>query len=122
MRQMSSPAKNDRAVAFAALRRQAIMDGDLVDVSDAARTEGIPHAVALSGDVWDNLVALPAGPDSYDEGRLRHILRTLRSTERAWKNGGLFRFPIAPRGGSGLFYLAAHVGPGEEDRLEITVM
>ena len=57
-------------------RAQAIEDGFLVDVSDTAREAGFSIPVALTRTVWNRLVALPEGYQSFQDerGRLWDVL------------------------------------------------
>ena len=63
-------------VVFRYTRRQAIEDGVLVDVTDAAREAGFTIPVALSRAAWERLVALPEGYRGFQDesGRLWDVL------------------------------------------------
>ena len=64
------------SVLSAYTRAQAIADGILVDVSDAAREAGFNIPVALTRTVWNRLVALPEGYRGFQDerGRLWDVL------------------------------------------------
>ena len=63
-------------VVFRYTRRQAIEDGVLVDVTEAAREAGFRIPVALSRAAWERLVALPEGYRGFQDeaGRLWDVL------------------------------------------------
>lgn len=65
-------------------RREAIADGVLVDVSDAAREAGFRFPVALTHAAWATCVCVPDGVSCQDEaGRLWDVLTMLRHACRS---------------------------------------
>ena len=77
-------------VVFAYIRRQAIEDGVLVDVTQTAREAGFRIPVALSRAVWDRLVALPEGYRGFqnEAGRLWDVLWVARHYALGAAGGG----------------------------------
>ena len=60
-------------------RRQAILDGVLIDVTPVANEAGIRYPTALTRAVWENYVRVPEDVFGQDEtGRLWDILWLLR--------------------------------------------
>ena len=60
-------------------RAQAIEDGLLIDVTEAAKEMGIVIETALTRAVWESCVALPKQASSQDAaGRLYYVLTVLR--------------------------------------------
>lgn len=76
-------------VIYAYTRRQALADGQQVDVSETAREAGIVFACYLTRAVWLTCVVVPDGVRAQDErGRLwdvvwmtRHAIRTAPNNE-----------------------------------------
>jgi hypothetical protein len=67
-------------------RAQAIEDGVLIDVSQAAKEAGIRYPVALTWAVWERCVTVPPGVHCQDEGgRLCDLLYLLRSNTSKWE-------------------------------------
>ena len=72
-------------------RAQAIEDGMLVDVSEAAKIEGFTYPVALTSAVWESVVAVPEGLKNTDEvGRLHDLLWMLKLACRQTKGDTLY--------------------------------
>ena len=70
---------------FAYTRRQAIEDGVLVDVTDAAKEAGFSVPVALTCAAWAEYVTVPDGVSGQDEkGRLWDVLSMLRFHIGLW--------------------------------------
>lgn len=65
-------------------RAQAIEDGDLIDVSEAARSAGIVFPVAVSGFVWRRYIEVPKGAEAGQSmsGRLWDLLWVFRCAAR----------------------------------------
>lgn len=127
-------------------RAQAIADGVLVDVSDAARQLGIRFPVAMTEAAWMRYVAVGDGDgaDQSESGRLhdvlymfRHAMVRCEGSEMTFslyvaKNGAsntLLANEAAPERGSGfrlarhrLVTLAAVCGPGDDAEPVITIM
>ena len=62
-------------------RAQAIEDGELVDVSEAAREVGIRYPVALTRAAWTRCVEVPEslrGSEQSERGRLHDVVWMLR--------------------------------------------
>ena len=78
----------DDALIFSYSRREAIADGVLIDVTEAAREAGFRYPVALTAAVWATAVGIPAGVSGQDEaGRLWDVLTMLRHASRAARGG-----------------------------------
>lgn len=75
-------------IIYAYTRKQAIEDGEQVDVSTTATEAGIRFPVFLTRRVWDNYVTVPEGVELQDEaGRLWDIVWMLRFAIKSL-NGG----------------------------------
>lgn len=62
-------------IIYAYTRRQALEDGELVDVSELAREVGYRYPAALTRTVYESYVRVPPGVECQDEtGRLWDIL------------------------------------------------
>ena len=60
---------------------EAVEQGVLVDVTEAAKKVGIKFSVAVTSAVWSQCVEVPNGAQGQDgQGRLRDILQMLRHT------------------------------------------
>jgi hypothetical protein len=116
-------------VVYAYTRKQAVADGQQVEVSTLATEAGIRFPVFLTRTVFDQFVTVPEGVEGQDEtGRLWDILTMLRHAIRRTQPGQS-RLPFAlyvrndnraPR----LIKLIAACGPLDMDdpRPAITVM
>jgi hypothetical protein len=109
-------------------RAQAIADGVLIDVSEAAREAGIRYPVALTAAVWATCVAVPPGVVCQDEaGRLWDLVWMLRCAIGRSGGGPEVRFGVHVRndnreGTPPLVRLKALCGPGDDGSACITVM
>ncbi len=112
-------------------RAQAIADGVLVDVSQAAVEVGICFPVAITAAVWSDLVpdagARALGQD--ERGRLHDLVWMLRCAIRAASSASEVSFAVllAHANASGrlrrhLMNLRAICGPGDDSAPVITVM
>ena len=73
----------DAEVLYAYTRKQALEDGEQVDVSDTAREAGIRFPVFLTRAVWEKYVRVPEGVQCQDErGRLWDLVWLLRCAAR----------------------------------------
>ena len=108
-------------------RAQAIADGQLIDVSAAAREAGLRYPVALTATVWARCVEVPAGVTGQDEkGRLWDVLVLLAYTARVTRADTL-RFAVRVRDNDRQatppkVELVAVCGPGDTAEPVITVM
>ena len=115
-------------IIHAYTRAQAVADGVLVDVSEAAREAGFRYPVALTRAVWDEHVAVPPSVEGQDEaGRLWDVLTMLRFAIRAGGGGSELRFRLHVRndnrdGEPPMVELKAVCGPGDDMEPCITVM
>lgn len=113
---------------FSYSRRQAIDDGVLVDVTDAAREAGIRYPVSVTRAVWDECVAVPQGVVCQDErGRLHDVLWMLRCAIRRCADGSEVPFAVHVRndnrdGVPPLVRLRAVCGPGDDAEPVVTIM
>lgn len=109
-------------------RRQAIADGVLVDVTDAAREAGFRCPIAVTQTLRANYVAVPAGAADQDEaGRLWDLLTVLRYAilKNPFSQDELnFRLFVVTRAGADpeLVEVKAVYGPDDEGRLCVTLM
>ena len=78
-------------VVYAYTRKQAIADGEQIDVTETAQKVGIRYPMFITRAVFENFVAVPEGVTSHDEaGRLLNavwgtrmaILRNRRGLDR----------------------------------------
>lgn len=107
-------------------RSQAIADGVLIDVSEAAKEIGIKFPVALTSAVWGRCIEVPDGVDGQDQtGRLFDVLFLLLASIRSGPDGPTRSFAVlvkndhlAPKS----VKLKAVCGPGDDLRPVITVM
>lgn len=111
-------------------RAEAIADGNLIDVSAAAREAGIKFPCAVTRAVWDRYVAIPEGIVAQDEsGRLWDVVYMLRVAIRKGAGGDLIRFQLYMRNSKrerldrrDLVTLKAMCGPGDDAEPVITIM
>jgi hypothetical protein len=76
-------------IIYAYTRKQAIEDGEQVDVSTTAAEAGIRFPVFLTRRVFDAYVAVPPNVTGQDEaGRLWNIVSMLRFAFKRFCNGG----------------------------------
>jgi hypothetical protein len=79
-------------------RAQAIADGVLVDVSEAARQAGYHIPVALTLAAWNECVAVPEGVEGQDEsGRLWDVLYMCRVAIGRSQGGSELTFQLNVR-------------------------
>lgn len=88
---INSPDPDFGPVVYAYTRKQAIADGQQIDVTLTAQKCGIRYPMFITRAVFDNLVAVPEGVTSHDEslrlfnvvwGTRMAILRNRRGLER----------------------------------------
>jgi hypothetical protein len=109
-------------------RAQAIEDGVLIDVSEAAREAGFLFPVALTAAAWERCVTVLPGVEYQDEsGRLWDLLWLLRLAVKQSDSGPKVRFAVHVRNDSRsrtppLVRLKALCGPGDDGEPAITVM
>jgi hypothetical protein len=106
-------------------RKQALEDGELVDVSQTAREAGIRFPVALTRVVYERYVVVPAGVRGQDEsGRLWDILFMFRFALRSGLNRSAVCFRLSVRNDNRkaqVVHLKAVCGPGDEGEPVITI-
>ena len=74
---------DDAKILYSYTRKQAVADGEQIDVSSAARETGLKFPVFLTRAVWVRYVRVPAGVHGQDEkGRLWDIVWMLRCAAR----------------------------------------
>ncbi len=107
-------------------RVQAIEDGQLIDVSAAARKVGIKFPVALTVAVWSQCVEVPPRRKCLEDesARLRDVLWMLMSSIRRASNTRQIEYTLrcSTRAGSRRVTLKAMCGPGDDAEPVITVM
>jgi len=120
--------RNELDLIHSYSRRQAIEDGDLVDVTDTAREAGLRFPVAITRAVHVRYVEVPDSISEQDPaGRLWDILWMLRHAIRSVPNAGsVLRFQLLVRnreaGPAELVTLKSVCGPGDEGEPVITIM
>jgi hypothetical protein len=122
-----SPLFRDADLIYVYTRAQALADGVLVDVSEAAQEAGFKVPVALTAAVWSDCVAWPKEDGCQDEpGRLWDVLTMARVEAKRHGNlqGLPFRVLRVPRGGTTaqLVQLTLHIGPGDQAEPVITIL
>ena len=108
-------------------RREAIEDGVLIDVSEAAAELGITYPVAVTSSVWFSVVEVPDDLTGEEDetGRLWSMLTMFRFTARKiddrWSS---FQVSVGREANadSELVTLRAHCGPGDDMEPVITIM
>lgn len=111
-------------------RTQAVEDGFLVDVTEAAREAGFTCPVAITSAAWSDCVEWTdkdSDRQTYQDesGRLWDVLWMARLAAR--RGGSQTRFTLlrVPRGGRGIkprmALLEMHAGPGDHGELVITI-
>ena len=124
-------------VIYAYTRVQAIADGVLIDVSEAAREVGFRFPVALTARVWADCVAWEAEDSARQihqdlSGRLWDVLWMASWAIRSQRGAGdsACRLPyqlyVVPRDGksrrAGKVELHVHIGPGDAGEPVLTIM
>ena len=108
-------------------RREMLDDGQLIDVTEAAREAGIRFPTALTAAAWARCVAVPQGVTGQDlNGRLWDVLFLLAATARQ-ASGTTIHFQLHVRDDNSdhlppLVQLKAVCGPGDDAEPVITVM
>jgi hypothetical protein len=120
-------------VIYSYKRAQAIMDGELVDVSETAKEAGFRLPVAVTRSVWGQYISWSdADTDKQvyqdESGRLWDIFFMLRMAINGCKNESAVRYKLSviPRNGKSrkpvLIQLKAVIHGGDEGEAVITVM
>ena len=116
-------------IIYSYTRKQAVEDGEQVEVSTTAAEAGIRFPVFLSRRVWDTYVTVPEGVELQDEaGRLWDIVWMLRFAIKAMRDGSdRVAYQLYVRNDNRrprLVKLEAVCGPldMDDDRPAITVM
>lgn len=112
-------------VIYAYTRRQAIEDGILVDVTEAAREAGFRLPFAMTIEVWSLIETIPERRSFEDcRGRLRDVLiaagRAVRAA-RAETDELHFEADLHHDRGNRLA-LKLHCGPGDQGESVVTLM
>lgn len=106
-------------------RKQAVEDGELVDVSSMATEAGVRYPVALTRGAWVDCVRVPEDAEGQDEkGRLWDVLQMFRTAARG-ASGDMIKFSVKVQTGkrsSELIKLWAFCGPGDTAEPVITIM
>jgi hypothetical protein len=107
-------------------RSQAIEDGELFDVTQAAREVGFIHPTALTRAVWERYVKVPeAVPWQDQRGRLHDVVWMARcAASRALDESSVTFALLVDNDGNGpqKVNLKAVVGPGDLGEPVITIM
>lgn len=109
-------------IVFSYTRAQALQDGTLIEVTNAARTHGFRLPFALSYAVFARFVAGDADGES---GRLYRLLRRSYEQARAAARsagGGGDRIYFDFTDDRGSEHLILHVGPGDTAAPVLTLM
>ncbi|SMF52413.1 DUF6573 family protein [Pseudogulbenkiania subflava] len=111
---------------YAYCRAQAIADGVLIDVTDAAREAGFRLPVAVTAGVWATCVAWEADEAGQDErGRLWDVLWLARLATRKAKDLGEVDYSLRVEQASGRvehFTLRLAIGPGDDGEPVLTIL
>ena len=118
---------HEDSMMFAYTRRQAIEDGEQVDISEVGREAGIRFPVFMNRTVWASYVEVPQGVEGQDEaGRLWDILSMMRWKIKNSREGQvLFRLYVRnDNRRANLVTLKAVCGPTDIDNPNpaITIM
>jgi hypothetical protein len=125
---MKSPEEIFGPPVFIYSRRQAIEDGEQIDVSRVAAEAGIKFPVFLTRAVFHRYVEVPAGVTGQDEqGRLWDVVWMLRCAIHAGNGGALIHYQLQVRNNNRapkLVTLKAQCGPKDFDDPQpaITIM
>ena len=107
-------------------RAQAVADGVLIDVTDAAKEAGIKYPVAITAAVHQNYVRVPDGVTGQDErGRAWDILWMLRFSIARAPEGDYLVYTVFVRDSDAApqpVKLKAICHPGDEGEPVITVL
>jgi hypothetical protein len=117
------------AVLFAYSRAEAIADGVLVDVAEAAQDAGFLLPVAVTAALWADLENIPAGSGQDVPQRLRTLLRAAREAiEQAVASGRGDReeVPFATHlplpGFPARYHAKSVIGPDDQGKPCLTLM
>ncbi len=110
-------------------RAEAIEDGNLVDVTEFAKTSGFRMPVALSSTVWHDCVEI-SGDQESTNARLSDVLMMAHMAAKASKEGEdrvYFKVLATPRndhldGTAATHALIMHIGPGDQMEPVLTIM
>lgn len=107
-------------------RAQAIADGVLVDVTEAAKEAGFRLPVAITGGVWTRCVAWRNADANQDEhGRLWDVLWLAHLASRRAKECSVVDYPLCVEQASGqVEYLTLRlvIGPGDDGEPVMTIL
>lgn len=113
-------------VISAYTRADALADGTLIDLSEAAREVGIVYPTAITREAWGRCVAVPDGVVGQDErGRLHDITWMMRCAIVAGHGGETILFEFYLRNDNRrarLTRLKAVCGPGDAGEPTVTLM
>ncbi len=114
---------DDAEIISSYSRAQAIADGVLVDVTEAAREAGFVHPVAMTAEAFGTCVSLPENPPpgQDEKGRLWDVLQMLLVAVRAARNGR-DRVDFSVRVDGQTVKMYATCGPGDDARPVLTIM
>lgn len=118
----------DWYVIYSYTRAQAIVEGVLVDITDAARAVGFKVHTVLTDTLYHGYVTPPAGLEGEGQsvaGRLHDVLTLALFAARASKGTDRVYFKVdflmAP-GKSETVDIIAHIGPGDTPAPVLTIM
>lgn len=117
----------EESAIYSYTRKQALKDGDLVDVTPIAKKAGFIYPVAVTSSVW-GLVKPPAGAKEQSiHWRLWDLLMTLNAAVRSQSAGkDRIRFPVIfddrPVGEHRAERLWAMIHIGDDYKPVITIM
>ncbi len=124
--ELTCPTCGFGPVISAYTRADALGDGTLIDVSEAAREVGIVYPCAITREAWGRCVAVPEGVVGQDErGRLHDVTWMLRCAIVAGRGDETIRFQLYVRNDNGrprLTTLKAVCGPGDSGEPTVTIM
>lgn len=107
-------------------RADAIRDGVLIDVTEAAKEAGLRYPTAITRAVWEHYVRVPEGVTAQDErGRLWDVVFMLRFAITRAPEGDVLLYTVFVRNDDTApkaVKLKAICHPGDEGEPVVTVM
>ena len=112
-------------VIFSYTRAQAIEDGVLIDVTDAAKEAGFLHPFSMTAEAWGLIEDIPSRYGHEDvQGRLWDVL-TLARYAILKMGKGVYEVcfePILHHNGGDTAKFKLHIGPGDSGEPVLTLM
>ena len=122
------PNDNSWNVVYASTREQAIADGVLADVTEAAKAIGFKHNTVVTDHLFHGYVEVPSGLEGEGQsatGRLHDLMVLALFAARKAVNADRVNFKVsflmAP-GRMETVEVVAHIGPGDNGEPVLTIM